>query len=164
MLSPDRSSRNGLLYQAPPIIKPYAIADGGAFAISNFLLEQNERYLSTLTLPDKDEVEQESTSFFEKYMHDMTFKQLVDETKGTSSFQDAWQPFYKLFPKLVQFAGGLATIFPGTSAVESDFSIIGWEKDKYHMQLSNLSLEGILHAKQFDEIREVQEYLSELLI
>jgi len=103
-------------------------------------MEQEDRYLSTFDFKAKDQVEEESEKFFNKYMRDRTFKQLVDNT------------YYKEYPMLVKFSGVLATIFPGTSIVGSDFSIIGWEKDEYRTQLSNLSLEGILHAKQFDEM------------
>jgi hypothetical protein len=35
------------------------------------------------------------------------------------------------------FAGGLASIFPGRSTVESDFSVISCEKDKYRTSLTN---------------------------
>ncbi|KAI2502209.1 hypothetical protein MHU86_12261 [Fragilaria crotonensis] len=51
---------------------------------------------------------------------------------------------------LKQFFGGLANVFPGT--VESDFSLINWEKDDYRTILTDLSLEGILHCKQYFEL------------
>ena len=51
-------------------------------------------------------------------------------------------------------------LLPGTSTVESDFSIIGWEKDECWTQLSNLSLEGILHAKQFDEMQRMKQHMD----
>ena len=34
----------------------------------------------------------------------------------------------------------MATAFPGTSNVESDFSIVKWEKDVMRMSLSDFSL------------------------
>lgn len=52
--------------------------------------------------------------------------------------------------ELRDFCGGIATIFPNTASVESDFSILGWEKDEYRMSLTDLSLEGIMQCKQFD--------------
>jgi hypothetical protein len=53
------------------------------------------------------------------------------------------------------FCGGLATAFPGTSSVESDFSIVKWEKDDCQIGLTNFSLEGILHAKQFTRLQSM---------
>ena len=47
----------------------------------------------------------------------------------------------------VGFPGNMVTTFPGTSIAESDISVIGWKKDEYQDMLSNLCLEGILHAK-----------------
>ena len=44
----------------------------------------------------------------------------------------------------------MATAFPGTSNVESNFSIVKWEKYVTQMSLSDFSLEGILHAKQYN--------------
>jgi hypothetical protein len=46
------------------------------------------------------------------------------------------------------------TVFPGTASVEADFSVINWEKDEYRTSLTNISLEGILHAKQFRELAQ----------
>ena len=63
----------------------------------------------------------------------------VDCTKSTLSHSN----------KLQLFAGSLASMFPNTATVELDFSIIGAEKNVYHQSLTNFSLEGILHTKQF---------------
>ena len=56
---------------------------------------------------------------------------------------------------LQQFCGGLATAFPNTATVESDFSVIGWEKDDTRRDLTDFSLEGILHSKQFRELKKL---------
>jgi hypothetical protein len=49
----------------------------------------------------------------------------------------------------------MASIFPNTSTVEADFSVIGWEKNEYRHCLTDFSLEGILQMKQFKSIREI---------
>ncbi|CAM6042671.1 unnamed protein product [Sphagnum compactum] len=48
-----------------------------------------------------------------------------------TDFSDAWKtPSIKdRFPKLMEFCGGLAFPFPDTATVESDFSVLKWEKD-----------------------------------
>ena len=70
------------------------------------------------------------------------------------SFAEAWAQFDNRFEPLKRFPGGLATVFPGTGAtVESDFSLINWEKDDYLSQLIDLSfLEGILQSQQYIEL------------
>jgi hypothetical protein len=59
------------------------------------------------------------------------------------------------FPKLCEFSSGLITIYAGTMRVESDFSILGWERDEYHSALMDFSLEGIMHAKQFKALQSI---------
>ena len=83
-------------------------------------------------------------------------------TKQCKSFDEAWCWLYEQYPLLVAFCGGLASTFPGTSTVESGFSIIGWEKDDCRTAVSKLSLEGILHAKQMKDIIKIQTILSHL--
>ena len=40
-------------------------------------------------------------------------------------------------------------MFPDTASVESNFSVLGWEKDEYRSCLTDFSLEGIMHCKQW---------------
>jgi hypothetical protein len=37
-----------------------------------------------------------------------------------------------------------------TATVESDFSVLSWEKDEHRKCLSDLALEGIMQSKQFE--------------
>jgi hypothetical protein len=48
--------------------------------------------------------------------------------------------FGQRFPKLSQFCAGIATVFPGTSTVESDFSVLNWECDEFRSSLTDFSL------------------------
>ena len=57
-------------------------------------------------------------------------------------------------PNLLRFAAGLATVMPGTATVEADFSIINYERDSYRSALTNFSLEGILHSRQLEKLRQ----------
>lgn len=65
------------------------------------------------------------------------------------------------FPLLCLFVGALASVFPGTSTVESDFSMIGLEKDCYRSNLTDFSLEGILQSKQYSEIKQIAEVAND---
>ena len=65
------------------------------------------------------------------------------------AYRDNWNGLHNTYLLLERFVGGLAIIFPGTSTVESDFLVVKYEKNRNHMSLSDESLEGILHAKQF---------------
>src|SRR5579859_1097224 len=59
----------------------------------------------------------------------------------------AWAIVEGQFEILRDFCGGIATVFPNTASVESDFSILGWEKDRYRLSITDLSLEGIMHCQ-----------------
>jgi hypothetical protein len=69
---------------------------------------------------------------------------------SANSFIDSWAVCQNRFIRRHEFYGGLATVFPGTSVVESNFSVVNCEKSTNRQSLSDISLEGILHAKQFD--------------
>jgi hypothetical protein len=66
-----------------------------------------------------------------------------------TDFRDAWKiPSIKdQFPELMEFCGGLASPFPNTATVESDFSVLKWEKDLHRSNITPFSFEGILHCR-----------------
>ena len=51
----------------------------------------------------------------------------------------------------------MATALPGTLNVENNFSIVKWENDVTQMSLSDFSLEGILHAQQYNKIYNLEK-------
>ena len=64
-------------------------------------------------------------------------------------FKDIWSYTGGCFPVLRYLCGGLAAVFPDTTTVESDFSIVKYANDDLRNSLTGSSLEVILHAKQF---------------
>jgi hypothetical protein len=40
----------------------------------------------------------------------------------------------------MEFCGGLASPFPNTATVESDFSVLKWEKDLHRSNITSFSL------------------------
>ena len=162
ILSPERNSLNQPSSDMPPC-QPHSVAVMGAFAFSNIVREQMERLEHSFHADYAQELMAEFKDFEEKYQSDRGFRSIVDNTKDrTATFYANWNSFQPSFPKLVQFCGGLASVFPGTSTVESDFSVIGWEKDEYRFNLTDLSLEGILHAKQTETLAEIEAILDKL--
>ncbi len=71
-----------------------------------------------------------------------------------TDFSNAWKtPSIKdRFPELMEFCGGLASPFPNTTIVESDFSNLKWEKDLHRSNITPFSLEGILHCRQIHSL------------
>jgi hypothetical protein len=73
----------------------------------------------------------------------------IDASNGRTSFDCAWTTLIARFPDLAEFCGGNATVFPGTATVESDFSVLRWEKDAFRKSLSDFGLDGVLHTKHY---------------
>ncbi|CAM6028684.1 unnamed protein product [Sphagnum balticum] len=56
---------------------------------------------------------------------------------------------------MIEAAAGLASVFPGTSTVEADFSRLRHEKDIFRQNLSDFGLECILHAQQHKRLLQL---------
>jgi hypothetical protein len=97
----------------------------------------------------------EQLELFKAYTNEPVLKRLLDECDGSTSFEAGWNVVQGRFPKLLRFAGALATIFPNTASVESDFSVLGWEKDEHRESLTDLSLEGVMQAKQYEMVKKL---------
>ena len=84
---------------------------------------------------------------------DSVLRELLDKCNAKTTFADGWKVLSGQFLLVERFCGGLATVFPGTSQVESDFSLVKGAKDVFKQSMTDLSLEGILHAKQMEMIK-----------
>jgi hypothetical protein len=81
---------------------------------------------------------------FHAYRTEQVLKQSINALSNQSTFKDGWSLLGRRFPNLMEFCGVIATLFPWTSTVESDFSILRWEKDAFRKSLSDFGLEGVL--------------------
>jgi hypothetical protein len=99
-------------------------------------------------------IENEHKQLTIAYREEPALKSALDAYANVSikSFNTAWEIVIFMngrFEILRDFCGGIATVFANTASVESDFSILGWEKDKFRLSMTDLSLEGIMHCKQY---------------
>jgi hypothetical protein len=79
----------------------------------------------------------------------------IDATNARDSFADSWKPVNRCYKLVQSFAGGLATVFPGTSTVESDFSVMSCAFSENRLSLTEFSLEGVLQAKQHKRLSKL---------
>jgi hypothetical protein len=68
----------------------------------------------------------------------------IDSLSSSLNFKDGWFLLGARFSNLMEYCGVVATLFPRTSTIESDFSILRWEKDLFHKRLLNFGLEGVM--------------------
>ena len=78
---------------------------------------------------DIDALEQQNQAFCEVVSHEQWRKHEMEAIDSQTSFFNSWKILYGLFPELESFCGGHASVFPGMSQVESDFSIVKVGKD-----------------------------------
>ncbi len=98
------------------------------------------------------EIEQQHRDFVKAYKYEPPVKTILDQHDHKTKFNDAWEALGIRFATLRMFCGGLATLFPNSTSVESDFSVLKWEKDPYCDNLLDLSLEGVFQSKQFQAL------------
>ena len=82
-----------------------------------------------------------------------TILQSCNDSKST--FNEAWKDIPGKFVLLRTFFGGFATVFPNTATVESDFSVMSFEKNDYRQSLHDISVGGIMHTKQREEVMDL---------
>ncbi len=95
--------------------------------------------------PDEkfDLIERHEQELFNAYKREPNSKLLIDKQDHTTFFNTRWDDMKGRFEHLQMFCGGLANAFANTTSVESDFSILKWEKDDFQQSMMNLTLEGI---------------------
>jgi hypothetical protein len=139
----------------PPVL-PHDLVAIPPRRFNEHIFEQSERLKYVGSPGLIEDLEREFRSF-KAAVHDETALHSTLEAHGpATSFKEAWRPFGYRFPLLKRFCGGLASVFPGTATVESDFSLLNWEFDEFRTSLTELSLEGILQCKQFKKLSGIQ--------
>ena len=112
------------------------------------------RHLPQLRLTWSEErisqIEQDHRELCELHRQDHHLQSVLEECDHNTTFNAGWATVDGKFSALRDFCGGIATVFANTASVESDFSILGWERDEHRLSLTDLSLEGILQCKQHE--------------
>jgi hypothetical protein len=83
------------------------------------------------------------------YQSEPMLKQGIDVLSSKLSFKDGWNLLGIRFPNLMDYYGVVVMLFPEINIVESNFSVLRWEKDEYRKALSDFGLEDVLQTKQY---------------
>jgi hypothetical protein len=70
---------------------------------------------------------------------------------SANGFDECWGPLRDEFPTLRLFACKLASVFPGSSTVESEFSMLRFNERANRSSLADLSVEVEFHARKWTE-------------
>jgi hypothetical protein len=151
----ERDSLNIASHSLPPVV-PHQLVKLRGLEFADVVLKQKDRLSARWSLQKIERIERDFEGLRGAYDREPLLKQVLDKCNSTTSFDKGWSYVSNRFDHLKEFCGGLASAFPGTSSVESDFSIVNWEKDDCRIYLTDISLEGIFHSKQFDKIRSIK--------
>jgi hypothetical protein len=151
----ERDVRNREKTDAAPPILPLEIAGLSTIEFTELLFEHEERLRHSFPGTIVEEViSKEFEQLVRLISQDSNLKAALTKGSEDSDFGKAWRPLGNRFPYMLHFAAGLASVMPGTATVEADFSTINYEKDDHRSALTSFSLEGILHSRQLEKLRQ----------
>jgi hypothetical protein len=116
------------------------------------LQNQKDHLLAKVLKEDIEEIDAQFRPLRNAYRKEEGLKmrlEAVHSHSAVQSFKECWSPLGKDYNALKEYCGGLASVMPGTSSVEADFSLINWTRDPHLKSLTDFSLESILHCKQY---------------
>ena len=160
----ERDASNNAGSELPPVL-PKQLMQIDLRAFMNMVARQRPRLKIRMSESEIEEIGVQFASMKRAYREEPGFRNAVDACDDIKSDLVAgWAAggAADRFGAVREFCGSLASVFPNTATVESDFSIIGWEKDVYRKRLTDFSLEGILHCKQFSRLRALQQAFARL--
>ncbi|ETN11247.1 hypothetical protein F442_05618 [Phytophthora nicotianae P10297] len=150
----ERNDVNQPFVSSTPKVLPHQLINVNMTTFAKILDHHRSRLLRHYKVPEHveaigDQLVQLQRAFRkEEPLREM----ILDNQKSGSGFKKCWDDIYTRFPALANFCSGIASAFPNTATVESDFSMIGVLKNDYRTSLTDFSLEGILHCKQYSQL------------
>jgi hypothetical protein len=125
----EHDTKNREKTNAAPLVLPLEIAGLSTIEFMELLFEQEERLRHSFPGTVVEEV---ISNKFEQLVRlisrDSNLKAALTKGSEDSDFGKAWRPLGNRFPYMLRFVAGLASVMPGTTIVEADFSTINYER------------------------------------
>ena len=151
----ERNSSNDA-GEALPSVLPIRLSQLTMREFSGTFIAYSQRFRNEHDENDEEIVSEQFVQFRSAFRNEPVLRTAIENCDvSKTSFEEGWAVVNGRFPLLMEFSGGLATAFPNTATVESDFSILGYEKNANGSGLTDFSLEGILHGKQYDDLYKI---------
>ena len=152
----ERDSENNPRELEAPYVMPHELVKLRHSAFVGDVVDTYRNHLAKhWTINMIEAAEKDHRELLAAHAREPDVKAALESHNEKTFFNEAWDCLNGRFPMLQQLCGGLATAFPNTSSVESDFSVVQWEKDSSRTRLTNLSLAGVMHAKQYDMLKSL---------
>lgn len=148
-----RDSPNAPRTNRAPPVRPSQLRHLPPRSFFDMLNEQSERLRVTLSPEQIEDIEVK----FLRFRKD-PFVQAAREGSRYDYLEKSRGPFAHRNKHFRNFVGVLSTVFTGTASVESCFSLVNYEVNRQRRRLSNVSLAGILHSKQWHQVGHVAHH------
>jgi len=123
---------------------PFHLVEMAPCNFINSLLDPYRSQLAKFWPDEKiDLIKRHQQELFNAYKREPNSKLLIDKQDHTMFFNMGWDDLKGRFENLRMLCGGLANVVANTTSIESDFSILKWEKYDFQQSMMNLTLEGI---------------------
>ncbi|CAM6006919.1 unnamed protein product [Sphagnum balticum] len=118
--------------------------------VIQLVLKFHDRLLVSLTQNSIDLIVDRHKKLLNAVSKEPRLQTTLAHHSEQTDFNDAWKTLSikDRFPELMEFCGDLSSPFPNTATIESDLSVLKWEKDLHRSNITPFSLEGILHCRQ----------------
>ena len=116
--------------ETPPCL-PHDLVSLNGHDFAELLWSQQRRIVIAFNEQELDGLQDEFQELVCMYQRNETIKAALDACTSKTSFEGGWGILGTQFQKMKHLCSRFASVFPGTSTVESDFSVIGLEKNEY---------------------------------
>jgi hypothetical protein len=137
--------------EAIPGVYPLQISEMSVVAFVELVSGHNERLLSAFDAAFVSKVFEQHKALIRILELEPVLRARL-ERESKKEFSVAWSGVGSRFSELQTFAAGIATIMPTTSRVEGDFSLMNYRRNEYCANLTDISLEGVMHSKQYPDL------------
>ncbi len=134
----ERDADNSAADEMPAVL-PLDLSAANSRVITSALQKQRSRLLQKFEAEEVEKIDDQFRSLRLAIREETGLKSVLEAkySKADASFEECWSPLANKYNELKNFCGGIASVMPGTSSVESDFSLINWVKDPNSQQLTD---------------------------
>ena len=122
-----------------PVILPHELVELGRVQFKKIVEEQKKRLQLSMSSKEMEDILSEHNKLV-KTANRAPHLQTVSNT----TFQQGWHTLASIYPRLMYFASGLATVFPSPYHLPIDLS----KTNHYNGTSFDITLEGVLHSTQ----------------
>mgnify|MGYP003321281629 CR=1 FL=1 len=153
----ERDARNSGTEEIPPVL-PLDLFNVNSRLFTASLQQQRIRLRQKLSDEAIEQIDEQFRQLRIAVREETGLKAVLEQAhtrENVQSFDECWSPLGTKYSDLHRFCAGMASVMPGTSSVEADFSLISWTKDPNSQRMTDFSLESILHCKQYDRLQKL---------